>query len=144
LARFVPYVGPFILWITLGMVAYFQDFKLFGLQPLTYAIIVVATAWMIDAIMDNFVMPRIMAEALKVHPAAVLVAAIIALDLLGLLGVIIAAPMLATLQLAGRYFTRKLFDLDPWAGLQEMPPQPSVRQQLSELIERLKKRFRLR
>jgi predicted PurR-regulated permease PerM len=143
LARFVPYVGPFILWVILWLVSYFQDYKLFGLTPWVYASIVVALAWMIDMITDNIVMPRIMASALKVHPAAVLVAAIVGLDLLGILGVIIAAPMLATFQLAGRYFTRKLFDLDPWEGLEEMPPQPSIREQARKWLAsiRIKRKF---
>jgi hypothetical protein len=55
-----------------------------------------------------------MADALRVHPAAVLVAAIISASLLGVVGVVIAAPMLATLQLIGQYTLRKMFDLDPW------------------------------
>ena len=98
---------------------------------------------MIDMITDNIVMPRIMATALKVHPAAVLVAAIVGLDLLGILGVIIAAPMLATFQLVGRYFTRKLFDLDPWEGLEEMPPQPSIREQARKWLVSIRAKLKL-
>jgi predicted PurR-regulated permease PerM len=90
------------------------------------------------------IMPRIMASALKVHPAAVLVAAIVGLDLLGILGVIIAAPLLATFQLVGRYFTRKLFDLDPWEGLEEMPQQPSIRQQVQNWLTSMRIKLKLR
>lgn len=142
LARFVPYVGPFILWIVLALVSYFQEFKLLGISPLTYALIVVGIAWLIDGITDNFIMPRIMATSLNVHPAAVLIAAIIGLDLLGILGVIIAAPMLATLQLVGRYFARKLFDLDPWEGWDDMPPQQSIRKQIKIIYGKLTARFK--
>jgi predicted PurR-regulated permease PerM len=85
-----------------------------------------------------------MAESLKVHPAAVLVAAIVALDLLGVLGVVIAAPMLATLQLAARYVVRKLFDLDPWEGLEENPTPPSLRVQIRQWADGLRSKFRLR
>lgn len=144
LARFIPYAGPFVLWVTLALVAYFQEFKLFGLSPLMYALIVVGLAWIIDMIVDNFVMPRIMASALKVHPAAVLVAALIALDLLGILGVIIAAPMLATFQLAGRYFMRKMFDLDPWEGLEETPTPPSIRWQFREWFASIRTKLKIR
>jgi predicted PurR-regulated permease PerM len=143
LARFVPYVGPFILWVILALVSYFQEFKLFGLEPWAYALIIVGFSWLIDGITDNLIMPRIMASALKVHPAAVLVAAIVAMDLLGILGVIIAAPMLATLQLVGRYFTRKLFDLDPWKGLEETPSQPPIRQQISAGLGLIRKKLKL-
>lgn len=137
LARFLPYVGPFVTWTVLALVAFFQTFKPFGLSPLAYMLIVLAVAWLIDALLDNIISPRIMAETLKVHPAAVLVAAIIALDLLGVLGVVIAAPILATLQLILRYIIRKLFDLDPWEGLEEHPTPPSLRVQLRQWLESL-------
>lgn len=144
LARFLPYVGPFITWTVLALVTFFQAFKPFGLSPLVYMLIVLAVAWLIDALLDNIISPRVMAESLKVHPAAVLVAAIIALDLLGVLGVVIAAPILATLQLALRYVVRKLFDLDPWDGLEENPTPPSLRVQLKEWTDNLRWKFRLR
>ncbi len=141
LARFLPYIGPFITWTVLALVTFFQAFKPFGLSPLVYMLIVLAVAWLIDALLDNIISPRVMAESLKVHPAAVLVAAIIALDLLGVLGVVIAAPILATLQLALRYVVRKLFDLDPWGGLEENPAPPSLRVQVKEWMDSLRSKF---
>lgn len=144
LARFLPYVGPFITWTVLALVTFFQAFKPFGLSPLVYMLIVLAVGWLIDALLDNIISPRVMAESLKVHPAAVLVAAIIALDLLGVLGVVIAAPILATLQLALRYVVRKLFDLDPWNGLEENPTPPSLRMQFKEWTDSLRSKFRPR
>ncbi len=143
LARFIPYLGSFTIWSTLFLVTLFQEFKPFGIAPWIYALIVVAFAWLIDMVIDNFVAPNVMARALKVHPAAVLVAAIIGLSLLGILGVIIAAPMLATLQFIGRYFARKLFDLDPWEGLEETPPRPSLRSQLQEWFSSLRTKLKM-
>ena len=117
-ARFVPYVGPAINWTILALVTFFQPYQPFGADnQLYYTLLVFAIALFIDQIFDNLVSPRIMADALRVHPAAVLVAAIISASLLGVLGVVIAAPMLATLQLFGQYTVRKMFDLNPW------PPQ---------------------
>lgn len=114
LARFLPYIGPAINWVILILVAYFQPYKLFGMSPLSYTLLVVALALVIDQIFDNLVSPRIMADVLKVHPAGVLVMALVAANLLGILGVIIAAPTLATLQLFGNYIVRKMFDQEPW------------------------------
>jgi predicted PurR-regulated permease PerM len=136
-ARFLPYVGPAIAWTIMALVAFFQASKPFGLSGQAFTLIVLVTAWVIDSIFDNLVSPRIMADALKVHPAAVLVAAIIALDLLGVLGVVIAAPMLATLQLLGRYVTRKLFDLDPWGGLVDTPLPEPLREQIKSWAQNL-------
>ena len=114
LARFVPYVGPAINWTVLVLVSYFQVFKLFGLPPFYYTLFVLVAALVIDGILDNIVSPRILSNALKVHPAAVLVAAIVAANLFGLLGVVVAAPILATATLLWKYIMRKMLDLDPW------------------------------
>lgn len=143
MARFLPYVGPFISWTVLALVTFFQPERPFGLTPLVYMLLILGLAWMIDGILDNLVSPRIMAESLKVHPAAVLVAAIIALEMLGILGVVIAAPILATLQLAGRYIIRKMFDLDPWEGMEENPMPPSLRVQFKRWIAKLRGKFHL-
>ena len=87
-----------------------------------YTGIVVIITLAVDQVIDTFITPRIMARTLKVHPAAVLVAALIAANLLGLLGVVIAAPFLATILLLGRYVMRKMFDLDPWPPVEaELP-----------------------
>ena len=143
LAKFLPYIGPAITWIIMALVTFFQPTKPFGLQDhaLTYMLIVVITTSVIDWFMDNFITPRIMARTLKVHPAAVLVAAIIAANLLGLLGVIIAAPFLATFLLLGRYIMRKMFDLDPWPETEEAPPPPSIGELIRNLVQYLRPRF---
>jgi len=124
LARFVPYVGNLVSWTTLALVAFFQPSNLFGLGPLTYAIVCVVVAIVIDQVFDNFVTPRIIAQALRVHPAAVLIAALVFANLLGLLGVVVAAPILATVALVWRYIIRKMLDLDPWPPGESLPPQP--------------------
>ena len=121
-ARFVPYVGPALNWTALALVTFFQPFKLFGMEPLYYTLMVFLLALVIDQIFDNILSPRIMADALRVHPAAVLVAAIVSASLLGVLGVVVAAPMLATLQLFGQYTVRKMFDLNPWPPQAPHPP----------------------
>jgi predicted PurR-regulated permease PerM len=146
LAKFVPYVGAFIVWTTLALVAYFQPGTIFGLTPLAYAILAVTLAVLIDETFDNVITPRIIAQALRVHPAGVLVAAIIAANLLGLLGVVVAAPMLATVALLWRYTLRKLLDLDPWPEGEVQPPTPAaskifirIRKFLGDFRERLTK-----
>lgn len=124
LAKFLPYIGPFITWTTLALVAYFQPWTIFGLSSLGYAVLVVGIGILIDQTFDNVISPRIIGRALSVHPAAVLVAAIMAANWLGLLGVVLAAPMLATVLLIWRYAMRKMLDLDPWPAGEAVPPPP--------------------
>ena len=40
------------------------------------------------------------------------------------LGVVIAAPFLATFTLLGRYTMRKMFDMNPWPEAEEHPAPP--------------------
>jgi len=124
LAKFLPYIGPAITWVVMGLVTFFQPVKPFDLQPLVYTAIVVITTLIVDQIIDSFIVPRIMARTLKVHPAAVLVTALVAANLLGLLGVVIAAPFLASVTLLGRYTMRKMFDLQPWPEKETELPSP--------------------
>ena len=124
LAKFLPYIGPAITWVVMALVTFFQPDKPFDLAPLTYTAIVVIVTSIIDQIIDSLVVPRIMARTLKVHPAAVLVTALIAANLMGLLGVVIAAPFLASVTLLGRYIMRKMFDLDPWPRTEDEHIEP--------------------
>jgi len=137
LAKFLPYIGPFITTVTLALVTFFQPDKPLGLADLWYMVGVLGISSITDQIIDNLITPRIMARTLKVHPAAVLVTALIFANLLGILGVIIAAPLLATFMLLGRYIARKMFDVDPWPPVVEDTSPPFG----AELIARLKRLF---
>lgn len=140
LAKFLPYIGPFFVTVTLGLVAYFQPVKPFDLAPLTYLLIVFAVLWVFDQSLDGVVTPRIMGQALSVHPAAVLVSALVGAELLGILGIIIAAPMLATFVLFFRYTMRKMLDQDPWP---EEEPKPPPQLPWAGLIKRIRTRLDL-
>jgi Predicted permease len=141
-ASFLPYIGPAINWIVLGLVTYFQGSYPFGISPLGYTAVAIITALVIDQVFDNLVTPRLMANSLKVHPAFVLIAAIIVANLIGILGVIVAAPLLATLQLVGRYAFRKLVDRDPWPPEEDIIPPRRVPKWIRKIRNWWQRRFR--
>jgi predicted PurR-regulated permease PerM len=126
LGRFVPYVGAWVTWITYGLVALLQGQTVFNLPSGWYALIILGVSMIIDSMLDNFLVPKVMSENLKVHPALVLVGALVAVDLLGLVGIILAAPVMATIKLFLDYVFHKLADQNPWEDLdnQEPPEQP--------------------
>ncbi len=118
-ANFIPYIGVAVAWSVYFLVAVFQGSTVFGLQPLPYAAIVSISGWLIDNIYDNVYTPRVMAGSLKLHPALITVAALIGLDLFGILGMIFASPIVATGKLLLHYIFRKIFDLDPWMDIED-------------------------
>jgi predicted PurR-regulated permease PerM len=121
LARFVPYIGPWVTWITYGFVANFQGTTIFGISPLGYVVGIIAAAIVIDYVIDMFIQPRLMGDALKLHPGAVMVGALIGLNLFGVIGLILASPLLATLKLFFDYSRQKIQDEDPWEHIQPLP-----------------------
>jgi len=137
LARFFPYVGPTVTWATYGLVSYFQGYTIFGLSPIWYVVLIIAIAVVIDVIIDNVVIPKLMADALKVHPAAVMVAVLMAASLLGMIGVLLAAPVLASAKLIGDYAFSKMFDLDPWGNF---PPEQNGKQ-MTKGLDQWRKRI---
>jgi len=133
LARFVPYLGQATVVITAGLVALLQGGNYFNLQPVFYALIIIATIFIIDFIFDNLVNPSLLGRTLGVHPAAVLISALVAAQLIGIIGLVLVTPVLATVKLMAHYISRKMLDMDPWADLKttssstESPWQPISR-----------------
>jgi predicted PurR-regulated permease PerM len=144
LARFVPYIGPLITWIVTILITLLQGGNHFGLPAWQFTILVVGLAILLDQVLDNMVTPRFLGHTLGVHPAAVLVAALIAANLIGIIGLVLAAPVLATLKLLSRYTIRKMLDLDPWPETDqdmrpiEMPGSGTV-ERLQEWLKSLNK-----
>jgi predicted PurR-regulated permease PerM len=126
LSRFVPYVGTATAWTVTALVAFFQPFNYFGLDPWQYTLLVIGSAVILDQIFDNLISPRLFGQTLGIHPAAVLIAAILSANLIGLLGLVLAAPAVATFKLVGRYIFRKMVDLDPWPVEDEIVQQNGV------------------
>ena len=143
LARFVPYAGPWVSGLITALVTFFQAGNYFHLEPWAYTLMVLILCVLVDQIYDNLVSPRIIGQSLGLHPAAVLVVALISAQLIGLVGLLLAAPVLATLRLVGRYALRKMFDQNPW-------PEPEAKTQpfdiplLGRLLRRLRAWWRLR
>ncbi len=121
LLQFVPLVGPLIYGTTAVAIALFQPGTWFGFSSVVHAVVVLADIIVLQEISDNILVPRILGSRLHLHPVAILVFALIAANLAGLVGLLLSAPTLATLRLFGHYIYCKLFDLDPWP---EPPPVP--------------------
>jgi len=123
LLEFIPIIGPFSAGAVAVLIALFQPSNYFGWDPFYFALLVVGVQLLLSQLENNFLVPRIIGGSLNLHPIVILVGATVAASLAGIVGLLLSAPLLATLRLFGRYLYRKLFDLDPWP---EPPPQPAT------------------
>ena len=136
ISRFVPYLGPLVNVMVTALVALLQGSNYYGLPAWQFALLVVVVILVVDQLFDSLVTPRILGQALDVHPAAVLVAAVMAANLIGLIGLVLAAPVLATIKLLGRYTIRKMLDQDPFQET-DKPSDPNVEFPGTRLIQRV-------
>lgn len=139
LTRMIPYIGSFFAWGAVFLVALFQETTLFGMNSLSYAILVIVISFLIDKFMDGFVQPKFLAETLKVHPAAVLAAALICGRAMGFLGIFLAAPLVATMKFVLRYILCKLEDKNPWANVETVSKPLSLNEYFSQYKQKFMK-----
>lgn len=135
-ARFIPYIGPWIFYAISALVAYSQGYTLFGMEAGYYVLLVWLSSVLVDAVIDNLVSPRIFSNALRIHPAAVMVAAIVGFNVIGVAGVVLAAPVLATFLLFMNYLLAKMLDQDPWEGIQRATAPRSLRASVVRIVRR--------
>lgn len=115
--QLIPYVGAWATWISFGLVAVLQSNTPFNLPSGIYMIIVLGVGMIINTIIDNILRTKVMAQSLRVHPALVLLGALIGVQLFGFIGIIVAAPIMASIKLLMHYIISKLSDQDPWVHL---------------------------
>jgi predicted PurR-regulated permease PerM len=139
LAKFVPIFGPLFAGAVAALVALFQPTNWLGVSPVTHALMVVIMQIVADQSLDYLVQPRVMGRSLNLHPAFILVGAIVAASVAGIIGLLLTAPAIATLMLLGRYIYRKMSDMSPWdPPIDTFPDTP--RRDFRWLRKRLKRR----
>jgi predicted PurR-regulated permease PerM len=140
--EFIPIFGPFIAGAVAVLVALFQPDNWMNLPPVYFALLILGVQILLQQLENNFLVPRIIGGSLNLHPVVVLVGALVGASLAGLTGLMLSAPVIATLRLFGRYVYCKMLDLDPWPEPPPAPPSPpreprAVLRRLRELLRRL-------
>jgi predicted PurR-regulated permease PerM len=122
LLEFIPNLGPVISTIVTIIVAVFQSSNYMGLSPVVFALVILAMMILIQQLENHLLVPRIVGHALNLHPIIVILGVVMGASLAGILGAVLAAPIIASLKVLGEYAGRKLFDLPPFAE-HEPPPE---------------------
>jgi len=112
--EFIPNLGPTIASIPTVFIAFFQGSDVLHISNAWFAVVVVGVNTLLQQLENNFLVPRIMGQSLNLHPVVVLVAAIIGARLAGVLGILLAAPVTATLRVFVEYTYYRLLDLPPF------------------------------
>ncbi len=133
LLEFVPSIGSGLAIFPAALLALTSQSATFPfLEGAPFAIVVIITWAALQNIEAIILVPRIMGGSLNLHPFVVIVSIIAGASLAGVLGIILAAPMVASLRVFGQYIYGKLMDRDPFPLRK---PRPQVRKDV--LLRRL-------
>jgi predicted PurR-regulated permease PerM/GNAT superfamily N-acetyltransferase len=121
LMEFVPIIGPYLTAGTSILIALFQPTNWLGFSPTAYTLGVAAAALLLQQLEANFLSPRVMGRQLRMHPAILIVGAFVGASLMGIPGLLLSGPILATARLFGRYVYAKLVNLPPWPDPEARP-----------------------
>ncbi len=117
--EFVPNIGPIVALIPAALMALFQGSNFLPLSNFWFMVLVIGLYIVIQQVEGNLLVPRILGRSLNLHPLVVLIGIVGGGSLAGILGMLLAAPMLATLRVVGRYVFCRLYDRDPFAEPEE-------------------------
>lgn len=140
----IPNIGPTIAAIPAVLIAYFQGSTYLPLSSGWFALLVIGIYVVIQQVENNILVPRIIGRSLNLHPLVVIIGAIAGASLAGILGIFLAAPILATLRILGNYAYCKLLDLEPFGETsassveplrEDFPPVQEVVEELEPMQE---------
>jgi len=97
----VPYLGPLLSAVPALFFALGEG----GMTPLWVLLVYLA----VQLLENNVISPLIMARSMKLHPVAVIFSMLLCVEVFGVLGVLVAAPMVAIVEILHDELYRKRF-----------------------------------
>ncbi len=144
LLEFLPSLGHGI-WLTLATTLALSFGSTWIPVPnWVFALIIVGLHIAFQQFDINYLIPRIIGRSVHLPPIVVIVGIVAGAAATGVMGIPLAAPIIATLRVLGRYVYAQLFDLDPFphsAAPPLPPPDPQWYRRL-HLREWLKRAFK--
>lgn len=99
ITNIIPYFGPYIGGIPVVVVG-------FAISPLT-GIICLITVILVQLLEGNILHPLIVGKAISLHPITIMLSLLVFEYFFGILGMILAAPIVATLKIMFTYYNDK-------------------------------------
>jgi predicted PurR-regulated permease PerM len=101
----VPYIGPWVAAVVAVIVGLFQS-------PL-HALVAFAVLMIVQQIVATFMSPKIMADAVDLHPALVIFALLVGASEFGIMGMVLAIPIAAAAKAVFAHFFAKVVPEEP-------------------------------
>jgi predicted PurR-regulated permease PerM len=115
LLEVIPTFGPIIATIPAVLIALFQGSTRFDMNNFLFALIVIVAYILIQQLESNLIAPKVMGHSVTLPPLVVLISITAAYQVAGILGAILAVPIVANLRIVLSYVWAKIHMRDPWS-----------------------------
>ncbi len=147
LLELIPNLGPVIATIPAVIVALLQGSNYLPVSHLAMAGLVIILYILIQQLENNLIVPRVLGDAVDLPPLVVMTGVLVGASTGGILGTLLATPLIATAREILRYIYSKIFDLDPFppSKIGGQAPDSSLKliQRLRKWVQRLFRRRRV-
>ncbi len=123
LLEFIPSLGHGIWLITGSLLALLLGSTWMKIPNWVFAIIIVGLHVIFQQFDLNYLIPRIIGRSVRLPPLVVILGIFTGASLAGVLGIVFAAPTIASARILARYILAYLFDLEPFPE-EVAPPLP--------------------
>ncbi len=123
----LPNIGPTLALIPAALVALLQGSTRLQVSPLFTAMLVVLFYVLVQQFENNLIAPRVLGKAVHLPSLVVMTGVLVGAEVGGLLGVMIATPMIATVRDIVGYIYRKILGENPFPPEEAQMPATPIR-----------------
>jgi predicted PurR-regulated permease PerM len=124
LLEFLPSVGHGIWLVTASILALTFGSTWLPLPNWIFTLIVIGLHLFYQQFDLNYLIPRIIGRRVQLPPLVIILGIVAGAVLAGVLGILLAAPTIASTRVIGRYIYANLLDADPFPVTMTQPTQP--------------------
>ena len=133
LLELIPNLGPILAAIPAILVAVIQGSTYLDVSNLVFALIVTGFYIGVQQIENTVVVPRVLGDAVELHPLVVMVGVVVGASVGGILGALLAAPVIASAREVVSYLYAKILSKDPFPP--RPPGPPEIKLSFQERVE---------
>ena len=114
LLEIIPNLGPTLAAIPAVIVALLQGSIYLDVSNFVFALIVIGMYILINALENNLIVPKVLGDAVDLHPLIIFVGVIVGATTWGIMGALLAAPIIGSGKEIVGYLYRKTLAEDPF------------------------------
>jgi predicted PurR-regulated permease PerM len=113
LLEFLPSLGHGIWLVIAALLMLFRGSTWIPLPNWILTLVVIGLHGVFQQVDLNILIPSIIGRRVRLHPLVIILGIVAGASLAGVLGILLAAPTIASMRVVGRYVQARLFDMDP-------------------------------